>query len=221
MITEWDLQYLLTTRWAAEGLRINGSHHCLVAWEVMFPSWRINDSRAYWAEPSIDFLVADESFNLTVVELKRNIAGIKPCWLALSQVTHRAAELLRSITLQKIENAYLSCWSGGHGRLNKTKHVQPLTEFHREFFRLNSLAGIRLDNVQRCVAALNFAPSWQKVLDEFNQLIGGNLHDRIHAELKSKAAEREVKRLLSIPINDLEKLATPVSSLEIPIEAFQ
>jgi len=40
----------------------------------MSPSWRINDSRRYWSEPSIDFLVADECLNLTA-ENHRQLFG--------------------------------------------------------------------------------------------------------------------------------------------------
>ncbi|KJS02787.1 MAG: hypothetical protein VR65_03785 [Desulfobulbaceae bacterium BRH_c16a] len=74
MMTEWELQCRLTERWAADGLRINGRLHFLAAWEVMSPSWRINDSRRYWSEPSIDFLVADECLNLTA-ENHRQLFG--------------------------------------------------------------------------------------------------------------------------------------------------
>ena len=80
---------------------------------------------------------------------------------------------------------------------------------------------MKLFNVQRCVAALDFGLSWQNVLHEFNQLTGNNLRARIRSELMSKAAEREVKRLLSIPIDDLESLTSPVISFEIPKEYHQ
>ncbi len=80
----------------------------------------------------------------------------------------------------------------------------------------SSPAEMKLFNDQRCVAALDFGLSWKNVLHKFNQLTGDNLRGRIHAQLDSKAAEREVKRLLSIPIDDLESLTCPVISFEIP-----
>lgn len=215
MMTEWELQCRLTERWAADGIRINGRLHFLAAWEVMSPSWRINDSRSYWSEPSIDFLVADECLNLTAVELKRSISGVKPCWLALSQVTHRVVELLRTISPQRLERAYTACWSGNYGRIHRPMRSLSLAENHRQFFGLTCSAELKQHEIRRCVAAFKFGPSWPAVLSGFNQLVGDELQTRIRAELTSKAAEREANRLTSIPAADLDRLHSPVISLEV------
>lgn len=218
MITEWEIQSKLTARWAADGLMINDSLQFLVAWEVMFPSWRINDSKKYWSEPSIDFIFADKFFNFTAVELKRKVFGVKPCWHVLSQVTHRAFEIMRSISPENIKRAYSACWSGSHGRIIHPKQLQSLPEHHQEFFRLNSQVDLPMQEIRRCVAAFEFGPSWPTILSRFNQLAGDTLQAHVRAELTSKAAAREVNRLMSIPVSCLKKFSSPVISLELPTE---
>lgn len=65
---EWDLQRVLTKQWTECGLAIDGQRQMLVAWEVMFSSWLINDPEQHFNEPSLDFLVVDERGRLTVIE---------------------------------------------------------------------------------------------------------------------------------------------------------
>ena len=47
-LNEWKLQKELTARWAEEGIDLAGEHLSLVAWEVMLPSWHINDAHGRW-----------------------------------------------------------------------------------------------------------------------------------------------------------------------------
>ena len=68
-MTEWELQIALTRRWAGEGANVAGRRHMLVAWEVMAPSYEINDYRRF-GEPAIDFLLVDEDGQLRAVEVK-------------------------------------------------------------------------------------------------------------------------------------------------------
>jgi len=214
-MNEHELQLRLTELWTAEGLRLNGRRHFLVAWEVMSPSWRINDAGKYWSEPSADFLVADEKMRFTVVELKRSIPGVKSCWLVLSQVTHRAVELSRTISKANLEQAYVACWSGAHGRIQGRNPPVLLAEHHRRFFGLGSCAEFRVHEVRRCVAAREFGSSWRSVLREFNQLTGDAKRSRVRAELTSKMAEREVNRLTAISTVELDHLRLPVVSLQV------
>lgn len=217
-MNEHELQWRLTERWTAEGLQINGRRHFLVAWEVMSPSWRINDARKYWAEPSADFLLTDEQMRFTIVELKRGILGVKPCWLVLSQVTYRAVALSRTMSQSKLEQAYVACWSGAHGRVHGGTPLLPLAERHRQFFRLASCAQFGVHEFQRCVAAQEFGPAWSRVLREFNQLSGDALLTRVRVELTSKSVEREVNRLRATSTAELEQLRSPVVSLEVVSE---
>ncbi|MCK6530745.1 hypothetical protein L6R50_25360 [Myxococcota bacterium] len=216
-MNEHELQGRLTERWTAEGLQIDGRRYFLVAWEVMSPSWRINDAGKHWAEPSADFLVVDEQMRFTVVELKRSITGVKPCWLVLSQVTHRAVELARTITQAKLEQAYSACWSGAHGRVHGPKSLLPLAEHHRQFFGLAACVqvGAGPREFHRCVAAQDFGRAWTSVVREFNRLDGNALLARVRSELTSKGAEREVNRLTAISAGDLDRLRSPVTSLEV------
>ena len=214
-MNEHELQLRLTKLWTTEGVKIQGRCHFLVAWEVMSPSWRINDAGKYWTEPSADFLVADEHMRFTVIELKSRITGVKPCWLVLSQVTHRAVELGCSISKANLEQAYSACWSGAHGRIPGLRSPVPLAENHRRFFKLKCCAEFRTHGLRRCVAAPEFGPSWPNVLRELNQLNWNAIQNRVCEELTSKTAEREVKRLTAISTAKLKDLISPVMSLQI------
>lgn len=136
-MTEWVLQAELTRRWATNGACVDGVRCMLVAWEVMLPSWRINDSSRHWNEPSLDFLLADEDFNLVVMELKRAVPGVVPAWRVLSQVTHRSLLILETATADLIESSWRDCWSGQHGRVDSASidsmmeaHLQPIELRH-------------------------------------------------------------------------------------------
>ena len=72
---EWALQEDLTRTWASGGLQIGGRSYCLLAWEVMTPSWDINYYLGRWNEPSVDFIVADFRGRLACIELKRAVLG--------------------------------------------------------------------------------------------------------------------------------------------------
>lgn len=74
-LTEWQLQSLSTQRWVREGVDLDGERLLLFAWEVMTPSWQINDAQRYWNEPSIDFLCLDEQGRLVAIELKRKVVA--------------------------------------------------------------------------------------------------------------------------------------------------
>jgi len=153
---EWDLQCVLTRQWTESGLCIDGRRHVLVGWEIMLPSWLINDPDKHWTEPSLDFLVADEKMQLTVIELKTKIPGVKPAWQALCQVTHRAAELSSSLSLKNIDQAYLACSSRNHGRSAHLNKCKSFIEHHRNFL---APRGIGMTCFQRYVVALQPASS--------------------------------------------------------------
>ncbi len=59
----------LTSAWIQDGMSIGGRRVFLAAWEVMTPSWRINDSKRHWGEPAIDLLGIAANGDLVAIEL--------------------------------------------------------------------------------------------------------------------------------------------------------
>lgn len=217
--TEWELQESLTTLWSRDGVEIGGERHMLVAWEVMAPSWEINDAHGKFDEPSIDFLVIDRSGRLTAIELKRAVSGIKPAWRVLCQVTHRAVMLRREFSRERLEGAYLACAGGAHGRVGQGD-IESLAERHRSFFGLDASRELGKGEFGRVVAATAFGPSWTSVQDEFNSLEWPRLIERLRGlgELQQGVSRREGRRLSEIA-PPAGELVGPVSSLLVtPME---
>ena len=215
MMNEWELQLLLTKQWTECGLHLNGRHHLLVAWEVMLPSWLINDAEQHWTEPSLDFLVADDQMRLTVIELKTRVPGIKPAWQALCQVTHRAVQLSKTFSIANLNRAFSACRSGKHGRIARCNINESFAEYHHKFFGASGHICDSSLAVGRCVAAVEFGESWPDVLKEFNQLSGALLESRVCDELTSQQARRELERFRGICSDDFSRLAGPVIALHI------
>ena len=73
-MNEWELQHYLTKKWRNKNLIYNQFEYHLVCWELMFPSWDINDKRTKWNEISIDFILYSlELSEFLCVELKNII----------------------------------------------------------------------------------------------------------------------------------------------------
>ena len=179
-MTEWRIQEALTRRWVDSGVRLGDEKLVLLAWEVMVPSWRINDARKYWAEPSIDFVCLDSGGRLVAIELKREVPGIKPAWSVLCQVTHRATQLARTADEERIGKAFTAARSGEHGRVTAISDEGWQLPWRR-FFRLGSGRLPLLRPVRRVVAAISFGPSWQRVVDEFNAITWDELIDHLES----------------------------------------
>ena len=216
-LTEWQLQERLTARWVRDGVEVDGERHMLVAWEVMAPSWGINDSRGFFGEPSVDFLAADRSGRLLAVELKLAIRGTRPAWRALCQVTHRAMRLAQTFSLDGLERAYLEAAGGLHGRVGR-QAVPSLAERHRQFFGLNSRPDFGVGGFGRAVAALEFGPSWGLVLSEFNALAWPDLMTRLseQGEFEPGRSHKEPLRLRDLAEPTRGQLAGPIVTMPIP-----
>lgn len=199
-MTEWALQERLTRIWVLDGLTIGDERYLLAAWEVMVPSWRINDAAKYWSEPSIDFLFLDRAGGLLAVELKPSITGIKPGWRALCQVTHRAVRLVQTFAPDLLEAAHATAYSGFHGRVATERGRMPLWERHQMFFDLAQPARPIGAPVARAVAATAFGPGWAGVLAEFNSLSWPELIVRLGelGELVDSVSTREPRRVAAL-----------------------
>ena len=219
-MTEWELQNRLTRRWSSDGVEIDGERQMLVAWEVMVPSWGINDAHGKFDEPSIDFVVADRSGLLMAVELKRTVPGVRPAWRVLCQVTHRAVRLGRTFSPDRLERAHRSCAAGAHGRIGHGE-IETLADRHCGFFDLDGPRQLGRGGIRRAVAATGFGPGWPSVLAEFNRLEWPALMERLsgQGEFELGAIHREPRRLRDLPPPDGTELAGPVRSLTIPSTA--
>lgn len=223
-MNEWQLQKELTTLWASEGLVVDGERCMLIAWEVMVPSWRINDAHGFWAEPSVDFLFVTSQGDLVAVELKTSIPGVLPAWRTLCQVTHRAMELEASWSTERMHAAYAAAWSGRHGRVTTS-----VPRFHyaaRRFFGSEYPAAQSGPHVHRAVAAASFGPQFDRVLEEFNSLDRGQLP--VALKRVGLGAERRIDReparllavLESMPLPSAGVVRVEIEGLEVAREPF-
>lgn len=111
-MTEWELQNHLTKKWRKNNFFHNGTEYILVCWELMFPSWDINDKRTKWNEISIDFILY--SINLKqflCVELKNNLKGKKELLTGYCQATQRTINFIEQYDVTKLERARKLCYS--------------------------------------------------------------------------------------------------------------
>jgi hypothetical protein len=218
-MTEWELQLALTPRWVRDGVFINGERLLVVGWEVMSPSWQMNEASKYWSEPSIDFLAADSTGHLVAIELKRKVPGVRPAWRVLCQVTHRAVCLSRTRTSALLEQIHKICLTSVRSGLGDDE-VSTLTDRHQQFFRLERPIHIGDGGIRRVVAAAAFGPSWPNVLAEFNALAWPDVIATLAAlgELDKGKSHREPCRFASLEPPDSADLQGVVSALHIPLE---
>ena len=132
--TEWALQKRLTNHWLRDDLVIlDGEPLFLAAWEVM-TSYRVNDARRHWSEPSIDFVFLDAAGRMVMVELKREVRTPLDAWSVICQVTHRAHVLASGYSASRLEGVYRDCHSGANGRKSNPTPARGLLEGHARAF---------------------------------------------------------------------------------------
>lgn len=170
-LDEHELQRRLTPIWTRKGLGIGGRHCFLLAWEMMFPSWRVNDNKKEFNQRSIDFVFADEAGALYAVEVKTVVQSPANAWNVLAQVTDRAALMHSSRAFEKLQVAFVLCRT--HPARNPdgvTTEGLDLLEHHRAFYGLERLLApeaFLVGPVRRAVAARGFGPTWNEVLERF------------------------------------------------------
>lgn len=215
---EWAAQVALTRQWVDSGVVIGGDLHLLAAWEVMFPSWRINDAAKHWTEPSVDFVAVDRDGGLVAMELKPRVPGRKPAWRVLCQVTHRALLMARSFSPSKLDGAHEACWTGAHGRVSGMSG-DSLETRHQALFGLREPVPLGGRPVGRAVVAASFGPKWDAVRGEFEVLTSDRLAIRLGelGELGDSApsAARESRRLLGVMPWKRDELRSAVATVEV------
>lgn len=216
-MTEWQLQHALTNHWATSGVKHGDERLMLVAWEVMFPSWKINDAGHEWNEPSIDFIAIDTAGRLVAIELKTVVRGVKPAWAVLCQVTHRAICAGRTVKPELLEQAHETCMSGAVSRV-AARPLVPIWERHAEFFDLAVPLMTWAPGIGRIVAATRFADRYAAIEDEFNANSQQRTNDYLKQQYgsRSERSRKEFDRLAAVQSLADTELPTPVEHLQIP-----
>ena len=215
-VTEWLLQESLTQRWLGPGIDLGGEKLLLVAWELMVPSWEINDAAMRWNEPSIDFLAIDRSGRLVAIELKIEVPGRKPAWAVLCQVTHRAVCVARTVTPELLERAHDACVRGEHGRTGASSG-EAVSISHR----FSKMFGTQLHEpqslcpVRRVAAATAFGPSYAAIRRRFEKTSIASVLGDLAAEYPTSGgqAAKEFRRLGEVLPISASELETPVETL--------
>ena len=111
-MNEWDLQNSLSKYWRDNALLFESEYFKLICWELMFPSWSINDNKRKWNEISIDFIFyAQESKTFICGELKNVIKSRKELLSAYCQTITRSMEFTRQYSCEKMNSAMKECFS--------------------------------------------------------------------------------------------------------------
>jgi hypothetical protein len=129
-MNEWQLQDKLTLRWIQNPLSIDDKPFHLVAWELMFPSWQINENKKKWNEPSIDFIAFDGNETFSCIELKNEIKGKRALLSAYCQVLHRAHLFKTQYAPSKMLAAQTQCFNPADSyRIQSVQFKQPAFPF--------------------------------------------------------------------------------------------
>jgi hypothetical protein len=192
--TEWSLQKRLTNKWLRDDLVVlDGEPLFLAAWEVM-TSYKVNDARRHWSEPSIDFVFLDATGRMVMVELKREVRTPRDAWSVICQVTHRAHVLAAGYSDSRLEEVYHDCHSGADGRKRNLTTVSGLLEDHARAFAqpaFRSLVGLP---ARRMIMACSFGSKFPEILQLANSAPRGQM-----IEVLDRYKPRgEIKRFLEL-----------------------
>lgn len=215
-VTEHHLQVELTRLWAREGIPGGPSDRImLLGWEVMLPSWRINDARLQWSEPSVDFIGIDRFGHLVLVESKVNLRGVKPVLDAAAQLT-AAALLCERSAKQDGVLAMLAALSRGHNDrgipVREPRGVTEVFETHQRFFNLQRPLLCIASGTQRVLAVRQpgrgvadkvLRLRTPEVAVDLDQFYAAYSHSRMYARLAKL-----------LPVSDGE-LSGPIRFIEV------
>jgi hypothetical protein len=173
-VNEWKLQEKLTKLWWRKGIDFLDQRLFLAAWEVMVPSWEINNPFKKWSERSIDFLLCNRQGELWAMEVKMNIASKGESYRSLCQVVHRAARLMESYSYGKFFDASAQARSGClQSRIPLSDpRGHDVQTVHQKFFNLpKPLAPSHFNRkpIKCIVAATEFANVWHENRSWFNK----------------------------------------------------
>lgn len=189
-MNEWELQHNLSVKFRNEKLKFDDSEFDLVCWELMFPSWSINNKNRKWNEVSIDFIFYSEFKNLFLcVELKNNIRSKKELLSAFCQTTHRAANFIEQYSIEKMLKARKECFENANSNRGGKSSLKKIT------FKTNP-------KIKRVLLTNTFPKNYKVLIEEWNNM------DRteILSIIKNYKENKELKRFKLINNNSFEYL---------------
>jgi len=202
---EWRLQDECTKEWSENGLHISGiGQLTLVAFEVMFPSWRINEKRKPPWTPSIDFLFLNETNQFVLLEMKYNPSPGK-LLKALCQVSTMAIQVQNSFTKERLTSAHSACVAKAGNRTFMAAHQEHLIH--------ERIHGVDLGRVYRIVASVRPEDKCRELLSEFNGLSHAQI---LQDMLMNRSRRRHFELFANLDPQQYEKLrVAPVRYLTI------
>jgi hypothetical protein len=190
-MNEWDLQKNLTSKWRKDGFEFKSEKYELICWELMFPSWSINDNRRKWNEISIDFIFYSvESRTFICGELKNIIKGRKNLLSAYCQTIQRTVKFVEQYSPEKMNRAMVECYSFStdeRGGLEKAATI----EFSNE------------PNINMVLLAQEFPKYTADCFSDWNAMT----QTQIIAEIENYTLNREFKRYIDLKTSELKSIS--------------
>jgi hypothetical protein len=192
-MNEWQLQDQLTLQWNEKPLLLNGVEYFLVAWELMFPSWGINNNKKKWNEVSVDFILFDGKETFLCLELKNEIKGKKALLSAYCQALHRTHLFRNQYTPEKMLIAHQACFSKEDSyRIRNSTFHQHTTPFPENPIVLTILAARKFP-----AAAENLIAEWAEMsASDFVVVIGQYRGGKELRRVEKEGVRREALMLL-------------------------
>ena len=178
-MNEWELQHYLTKKWRNKNLIYNQFEYHLVCWELMFPSWDINDKRTKWNEISIDFIFYSlELSEFLCVELKNIIKGKKELLSAYCQTTHRTIHFKEQYDIKKLNRARKQC------------HLSSINERGGEESTIHEIKFSKKPSIKRVLMAKSFQSNASEFIGYLNSLNRSELQNEYSIYSTNKEFER-------------------------------
>ncbi len=199
-MNEWQLQHELSKKFREEKFLFENCEYNLVLWELMFPSWEINDNRKKWDEPSIDFIFYSEEKNeFLCVELKDQIKGKKNLLSAYYQTTQRTILFTKQYKKNKMIQARNLCFESAIDERGGITENQ-----YKINFRENPI-------FRRVLMAYSFPNNLQKLIDLWNNCS----LERLKHESKEYSTTKEIDRFNQLTQKQFLLLNQPLSTIKV------
>lgn len=190
-MNEWELQEILSSNWLQKKLEYNSDKFRLICWELMFPSWSINDNKRKWNEISIDFIFYSEKTETFICgELKNKIKGRKNLLAAYCQTVQKSIRFIQQYSPPKMKKAMKECFkhsSAERGGKN--------LDFENIRFAKNP-------RIKMVLLALEFPEKSNQNIEKWNSLSLTELK----CEIKAYSENKEFGRFLSLIDEDIDLL---------------
>lgn len=180
-MNEWQLQDQLTTEWIQNPLTFEGMAYELVACELMFPSWKINNNKKKWNEVSVDFILFDREQTFLCLELKNEIKGKRALLSAYCQTLTRTHLFRQQYNPERMRSAHLSCFNKA-----ESYRIQSLNAFLVEFIFPSQMEVIPV------LAARKFPKGAEEMIQNWSSMSAQDFH----AELERYSNMKEMERIV-------------------------